>query len=320
MKIDFYYTMVFAFFISLITGPVVIRILKRYKMGQQVRDDGPSSHLKKTGTPTMGGVIFLFSFLVTFIFFVPKTLEVFLIILVMLGNGAIGLLDDITKYARRRSLGLKARNKIIGQGIIVLLLFTILMFAGHSTVVEIPFGGPSFDLGILYPFLMLFIVMGASNAVNLTDGLDGLAAGTASISLLAYLLIALNLGQGDIAFFCAAMVGACFGFLIFNFHPAKIFMGDVGSLSLGAALGTIAIVTKTEILFALIGGIFVIETLSVIIQVISFQLFGRRIFKMSPLHHHFELSGWSEWKVVIVFWGTAFVFAVLALFSVGSGV
>jgi len=318
MRIEFYYTMAFAFFISLMAGPVAIRILKRYKMGQQVRDDGPRSHLKKTGTPTMGGLIFLFSFLITFLIFIPKTLEAFLIILVMLGNGAIGLLDDLTKFTRRQSLGLKARNKLFGQGIMVIVLFIILFFTGHSTVVEIPFWGPSFDLGILYPFLMLFIVIGASNAVNLTDGLDGLAAGTAIISLLAYLLIAFNLGQMDIAFFCAAMVGACFGFLIFNFHPAKIFMGDVGSLSLGAALGTIAILTKTEILFVIIGGIFVIETLSVIIQVISFQFFGRRVFKMSPLHHHFELSGWSEWKVVAVFWGTAFILSFLALFSVGA--
>ena len=318
MRIEFYYTMAFAFFISLMAGPVAIRILKRYKMGQQVRDDGPRSHLKKTGTPTMGGIIFLFSFLITFLVFIPKTLEAFLIILVMLGNGAIGLLDDLTKFTRRQSLGLKARNKLFGQGIMVIVLFIVLLFTGHSTVVEIPFGGPSFDLGILYPFLMLFIVIGASNAVNLTDGLDGLAAGTAIISLLAYLLIAFNLGQMDIAFFCAAMVGACFGFLIFNFHPAKIFMGDVGSLSLGAALGTIAILTKTEILFVIIGGIFVIETLSVIIQVISFQFFGRRVFKMSPLHHHFELSGWSEWKVVAVFWGTAFILSFLALFSVGA--
>ncbi len=318
MRIEFYYTMAFAFFISLMAGPVAIRILKRYKMGQQIRDDGPRSHLKKTGTPTMGGLIFLFSFLITFLIFIPKTLEAFLIILVMLGNGAIGLLDDLTKFTRRQSLGLKARNKLFGQGIMVIILFIILFFTGHSTVVEIPFWGPSFDLGILYPFLMLFIVIGASNAVNLTDGLDGLAAGTAIISLLAYLLIAFNLGQMDIAFFCAAMVGACFGFLIFNFHPAKIFMGDVGSLSLGAALGTIAILTKTEILFVIIGGIFVIETLSVIIQVISFQFFGRRVFKMSPLHHHFELSGWSEWKVVAVFWGTAFILSFLALFSVGA--
>ncbi|UNC92877.1 phospho-N-acetylmuramoyl-pentapeptide-transferase [Candidatus Contubernalis alkaliaceticus] len=318
MNIDFYYTMVFAFVISIIMGPVVIRIIKKYKMGQQVRDDGPKSHLKKTGTPTMGGVIFLFSFLITFLFFIPKTLEVFLILLVMLGNGAIGMLDDLTKFARRRSLGLKARNKLLGQGIMVIVLFLILWATGHSTIVEIPFGGPSFNLGIFYPFLMLFIVIGASNAVNLTDGLDGLAAGTANISLLAYLFIALSLGMADIAFFCAAMVGACFGFLIFNFHPAKIFMGDVGSLSLGAALGTIAILTKTEILFVIIGGIFVIETLSVIIQVISYQAIGRRVFKMSPLHHHFELSGWSEWKVVAVFWGAAFILSFFALFSMGA--
>ncbi len=315
MRIEYYYTIVIAFLISLITGPVIIYGLRRLKFGQRVREDGPLSHLKKTGTPTMGGVIFLFSLLVTSLFMVPKTLNYYLLVLIIVGNGVIGMVDDMSKYIYRRSLGLKARNKLLGQALLVLLLTVILYINGHSTVVDIPFG-PSIDMGLFYPLFMLLIIIGSSNAVNLTDGLDGLATGTAIISFLAYMFIASSLGFMDIAFFCAALVGACFGFLIYNFHPAKIFMGDAGSLSLGAALGTVAILTKTEFVLVIIGGIFVTETLSVIIQVIAYKLTGKRVFKMSPLHHHFELSGWSEWKVVNIFWATAFILALVGIASV----
>ncbi len=315
MKVEFYHTMFIAFLISVITGPIIIYRLRRLKFGQQVREDGPYSHLRKTGTPTMGGVIFLFSLLVTSLFMVPKTLNFYLLVLIILGNGAIGLLDDMSKYIYKRSLGLKARNKLLGQAFLVLLLAVVLWINGHSTVVDIPFG-PSVNLGIIYPIFMLLIIIGSSNAVNLTDGLDGLASGTAIISLLAYMFIAFSLGFTDIAFFCAALVGACFGFLIYNFHPAKIFMGDVGSLSLGAVLGTVAVLTKTEFILVIIGGIFVLETLSVIIQVIAYKFTGKRVFKMSPLHHHFELCGWSEWKVVNVFWAVAFILALTGLVSV----
>ncbi len=315
MRIEYYYTMAIAFLISVITGPVIIYGLRRLKFGQHVREDGPLSHLKKTGTPTMGGVIFLFSLLVTSLFMVPKTLNFYLLALIIIGNGVIGMVDDMSKYLYRRSLGLKARNKLLGQALLVLLLTSILYINGHSTVVYIPFG-PSIDMGLFYPLFMLLIIVGSSNAVNLTDGLDGLATGTAIISFLAYMFIASSLGFMDIAFFCAALVGACFGFLIYNFHPAKIFMGDAGSLSLGAALGTVAILTKTEFVLVIIGGIFVAETLSVIIQVIAYKLTGKRVFKMSPLHHHFELSGWSEWKVVNIFWATAFILALVGIASV----
>ena len=315
MRIEYYYTMAIAFLISVITGPVIIYGLRRLKFGQHVREDGPLSHLKKTGTPTMGGVIFLFSLLVTSLFMVPKTLNFYLLALIIIGNGVIGMVDDMSKYLYRRSLGLKARNKLLGQALLVLLLTIILYINGHSTVVYIPFG-PSIDMGLFYPLFMLLIIVGSSNAVNLTDGLDGLATGTAIISFLAYMFIASSLGFMDIAFFCAALVGACFGFLIYNFHPAKIFMGDAGSLSLGAALGTVAILTKTEFVLVIIGGIFVAETLSVIIQVIAYKLTGKRVFKMSPLHHHFELSGWSEWKVVNIFWATAFILALVGIASV----
>ena len=315
MRVELYQTMLIAFLISLVSGPFIIHALRKIKFGQQVRSDGPKSHLKKSGTPTMGGIIFLLSFIITSAFLVPKTLNFFLILFIILGNGGIGLIDDVSKFTYKRSLGLKARNKLILQVVMVLLLFIILWQQGHSHTVEIPFGGPALDLGLFYPFFMILIIVGSSNAVNLTDGLDGLAAGTAIISFLAYLFISLNQGMEDIAFVCAVLVGGCFGFLIFNFHPAKIFMGDVGSLSLGAALGTLAILTKTELVLVIVGGIFVIETFSVIIQVVVYQATGKRVFKMSPLHHHFELSGWSEWKVVNVFWGAAFLLAVIGLVS-----
>lgn len=315
MRVELYQTMLIAFLISLISGPFIIYALREIKFGQQVRSDGPKSHLKKSGTPTMGGIIFLLSFIITSAFLVPKTLNYFLLLFIILGNGAVGLVDDVSKFTYKRSLGLKARNKLILQVIMVLFLFTVLWQQGHCFAVEIPFGGPTMDLGLLYPFFMVLIIVGSSNAVNLTDGLDGLAAGTAIISFLAYLFISLNQGMDDTAFICAALVGGCFGFLIFNFHPAKIFMGDVGSLSLGAGLGALAILTKTELVLVIVGGIFVVETLSVMIQVIVYQTTGKRVFKMSPLHHHFELSGWSEWKVVNVFWGVSFLLAVIGLVS-----
>lgn len=318
MRSHLYYIMLLAFIISLVTGPPVIYYLRRFKLGQHVRDDGPRMHLKKKGTPTMGGVIFLFSLLVISLFFAPRTLKYFLLIMVTIGNGAIGLADDVIKFVHKRPLGLKARNKLLGQVILVIILSFFLGRLGHSTVINFPLTDFTINLGLFYPLFMMLIIIGASNAVNLTDGLDGLASGTVIISLLAYLFIASGRGHSDTAFFCAALTGACFGFLIYNIHPAKIFMGDAGSLSLGAALGTVAVLTKTEILLALIGGVVVVETLSVIIQVVVFQSTGKRVFKMAPLHHHFELSGWSEWKVVIVFWGAAFILAVIGLMISGA--
>ncbi|PKM79400.1 MAG: phospho-N-acetylmuramoyl-pentapeptide-transferase, partial [Firmicutes bacterium HGW-Firmicutes-13] len=223
MRSHLYYAMLLTFLASLIVGPPVIYYLRRFKLGQHVRNDGPQRHLKKTGTPTLGGMIFLFSLLVISLFLAPRTLNYYLMIMVTVGNGAIGLADDLVKFIHKRPLGLKARNKLLGQVILAVILSIFLWGTGHSTVISFPLVDFSINLGPLYPFFVMFIIIGFSNAVNLTDGLDGLAAGTAVISLLAYFFIAFSMGLTDTAFFCAALAGACFGFLIYNLHPAKIF-------------------------------------------------------------------------------------------------
>lgn len=289
-----------AFLLAVIMGPLFIPILRRLKFGQQIRDDGPQGHLKKAGTPTMGGTIILLALAFTVLKFADRSLELFLVMFVTLGYGLIGFLDDYIKIVMKRSLGLTAKQKIFGQLVIAIILFYFLMKNGFSTVVAIP--GLEIDLGWLYLPFLLIIMVGASNAVNVTDGLDGLLAGTGAIAFGTYAIIAMKLTMPDIAIFSAAMVGAVLGFLVFNAHPAKVFMGDTGSLALGGALATIAVLTKTEFMLVLIGGVFVIEALSVILQVVSFQTRGKRIFRMSPLHHHFELTGWSEWRVVVTFW------------------
>ncbi|HPZ65617.1 MAG TPA: phospho-N-acetylmuramoyl-pentapeptide-transferase, partial [Bacillota bacterium] len=199
-------------------------------------------------------------------------------------------------------------------------LFAALLFqAGHSTAVAIPFTEIRLELGKFYSLLVVVMILSTTNAVNLTDGIDGLAAGTAIISFLTFLYISAMQGQYELAFFCAVMVGACFGFLVYNLHPARVFMGDAGSLALGGALAAVAILTKTELYLLIIGGVFVIETLAVILQVASFQLTGKRLFLMTPLHHHFELKGWSEWRVVTSFWALAFILALVALLDLGGG-
>ena len=309
--------MFFAFLLSLVLAPVFIAWLKRLRIGQSIRSDGPARHLKKAGTPTMGGVIIL----VTLLFFSflsrPVSFSLAGVLLLTFGHGAIGLLDDYTKVARR-SLGLKARSKLFFQVLLSGVFILFLIFGKHSTLVEVPFLKITFDLGNYYYILVLLIILSASHGVNLTDGIDGLAAGTVVLSLVAYLFISLWKGIPELAFFCAVLIGGTFGFLIFNLHPARVFMGDAGSLSLGAALAALAVYTKTEFYLVLIGGVFVLETLSVIIQVILFQTTGKRLFRMTPLHHHFELGGWSEWQVVMGFWSAAFLFALLALIELGT--
>jgi phospho-N-acetylmuramoyl-pentapeptide-transferase len=234
-------------------------------------------------------------------------------VLMMLAGGFLGLLDDYRKTTRHRSLGLKARHKLAGQFVFSLLFYFVLVQQGHSTIVQIPFSEMAVDFGYLYPLLIFIMITGTANGVNLTDGIDGLAGGTAILAMLAFLILASQRGQSDLVYFCAVIIGAVFGFLIYNLHPARVFMGDVGSLSLGTALAVVAILTKAEFLLVIIGGVFVLETLSVILQVISFRLTGRRVFLMSPLHHHFEIKGWSEWHVVTGFWALAFCFALLGI-------
>lgn len=305
-----------AFLLAVIMAPLFIPILRRLKFGQQIRDDGPQGHLKKAGTPTMGGTIILLALAFTVLKFADRTLELFLVMFVTLGYGLIGFLDDYIKIVLKRSLGLTAKQKLLGQIIIAAAFFYFLIQHGFSTVVNIPGLHWSIDLGWLYfPFLLL-IMVGTSNGVNITDGLDGLLAGTGAIAFGAYTVIAMKLSQADLAIFSAAMVGAVLGFLVFNSHPAKVFMGDTGSLAVGGGLAALAVLTKTEIVLILIGGIFVIETLSVILQVVSFQTRGKRIFRMSPLHHHFELTGWSEWRVVVTFWLVGMLFAAAGLYVI----
>ncbi|WP_339062308.1 phospho-N-acetylmuramoyl-pentapeptide-transferase [Tepidibacillus marianensis] len=308
------YTIIASLLISTLLGPLFIPALRRLKAGQSIRDVGPKSHLVKSGTPTMGGIIIYLALIFTVLKFAPHTTNLYLLLFATVGFGFLGFLDDFIKIIKRRNLGLTAKQKLLGQIFVGVVLFYFLQQQGFDTAIYIPGLSWGIDLKWLYlPFLVFWIV-GFSNAVNLTDGVDGLLAGSSAISFGAFSIIALSTSQFEVAIFGAAMVGAVLGFLIFNAHPAKVFMGDTGSLGIGGALAMMAILTKTELLLVIIGGIYVIETLSVIIQVISFQTRGKRIFKMSPIHHHFELSGWSEWKVVMIFWLVGFVFAGLGVY------
>lgn len=307
---------ILAFVFMIILTPFFIPALKKFKFGQSIREEGPESHMKKGGTPTMGGIVILTALVLTMIVMTIWTgfsTELFLLLLVTVGFGTLGFLDDFIKIVKKRNLGLTSKQKLAGQAVISLIFFLVIYSGDFSTSVAVPATNFSLDLGFLYFFLVIFMLVGASNAVNLTDGLDGLLAGTGAIAFLAFAVLAWIQGASDIAIFSFAIVGACLGFLVFNAHPAKVFMGDTGSLALGGAIAAIAILLGAELILVIIGGVFVIETLSVIIQVASFKLRGKRIFKMSPIHHHFELSGWSEWKVVTVFWSTGVVLAAAGI-------
>lgn len=309
---------VLAFVISLgtciIIGPVMIPALRRLKFGQSVRSDGPQRHLQKQGTPTMGGVMFFFSLTLGTIFLARDNYIGYYLLLFALGFGLIGFLDDYIKIVKKRSLGLTAKQKIVGQlGLSCLLVFLAVQFLKISTAVMIPLFGWTVDLGWLYIPFLIFLIVGTTNAVNLTDGLDGLASGVTMIVALGYTLIGILCQQYAVVIFGAALVGSCLGFLVFNHYPAKVFMGDTGSLALGGAVAALAIVTKTELLLPLIGIIYVAEAVSDIIQVSVYKRKKVRVFKMAPLHHHFELCGWSEWKVVRVFWAVTAVAVLLTL-------
>jgi phospho-N-acetylmuramoyl-pentapeptide-transferase len=313
-----FFTIIMAFLITVLLSPVFIPFLRRLKFGQSIRDEGPQSHQKKTGTPTMGGIVFLLSIVITTFVMTGKYsepgAETYLLLLVTVGFGLLGFLDDFIKVVMKRNLGLTSKQKLLGQIVISAIFYFIFKQNDFPTTVSIPLTDISFDLGWFYVVFIIFWLVGFSNAVNITDGLDGLVSGTSAIAFGALAVLAWNQGQYDIAIFGVAVVGAVLGFLVFNAHPAKVFMGDTGSLALGGAIATIAILTKLEIILILIGGVFVIETLSVILQVASFKTTGKRIFKMSPLHHHYELVGWSEWRVVVTFWTVGLLFAVLGIY------
>lgn len=300
------------FLLTVLLAPYFIRLLKRFQFGQSIREEGPESHKKKSGTPTLGGILFLFTLLITTLSFVDIKPEILLLLFITLGNGAVGFLDDFIKIYFKRNLGLTSKQKLVAQFLISVIFLFFLHKQGLDTSVHIPGSNASIELSWFYYVFVLFLVLGTTNATNLTDGLDGLLAGTSIISIGAFGIIAFIMGNSAIGMFALAFVGALLGFLVYNRNPAKVFMGDTGSLAIGGALVGMAVILKIEVLLALIGGVYVAETLSVILQVVSFKTRKKRIFKMSPLHHHYELSGFSEVQVVRGFW---MVSLVLALFS-----
>lgn len=295
-------------------GPILIPLLRCLKFGQVIRDDGPAGHLKKSGTPTMGGIMFITAVLISVLIFATHNAETLLVLAVFTGFGLLGFADDFIKVVLRRSLGLKARYKLLGEiGLGLALGFLTVGLLRRGTVIELPHDLLTLDLGPFYPLFVLLLLVSSTNAVNLTDGLDGLAAGVTVFSSLAYAAIAYAQNQFNLAIFALAVAGGCLGFLVYNKYPARVFMGDTGSLALGAALGILAVLTRAELLLLLVGGVYVIETSSTIIQIFSFKLTGKRVFRMSPLHHHFELLGWKETRVVALFWIIALVLAVLGV-------
>ena len=321
----------FSMALVLIIGGRAIRMLRNMQVGQQIRKDGPPNHLGKAGTPTMGGLLILPVVLVTALLWAElRNVYVWLVLFVFCTFGAIGFADDYLKKAQNSSRGLSGKAKFSLQVLFALAVAVFLYFyPGFDGFLNVPFfKGIRPDLGVGYIFLAAFIIVGASNAVNLTDGLDGLAAGPIIIAFTSYVVFAYLAGNiiaagylqipyvpgtGELAVLCGAVVGAGLGFLWFNAYPADLFMGDVGSLALGAVLGTVAVMTKQEVVLILVGGIFVVETLSVIFQVAYFKITkGRRIFRMAPLHHHFELKGWPESKVTVRFWIIAIILALLS--------
>lgn len=305
---------IFAAGLVLCTGPLLIPELHKLKFGQSIREEGPKSHQAKSGTPTMGGIMIILAIVIATVAAAPLTPAVLLALFITLGHFVLGFLDDYIKVVKKRNLGLKAKQKMLGQILIAIVTMIVgTRVLGIDTTIWIPIADINLDIGIGYYFLVLFVLVGTSNAVNLTDGLDGLASGTVAIASGAYALVCYMTGHFDLAIFCVAMMMACLAFLRFNAHPAKVFMGDTGSLALGGAIAAAGILTHTEILLAVIGFVFVCEALSVIIQVISFKTTGKRVFRMSPIHHHFELGGWKETKVVFVFWMVGLVASVVGL-------
>ena len=322
-----------ALFISLLIGPWMIKRLTKYQISQNIRDDGPESHLVKAGTPTMGGLLILVSITVsTLLWSDLGNRFVWIVLMTTLVFGAIGWVDDFLKLTRQHSKGLSAGQKYFWQSIAALIT-AIALYITANTAVEtqliVPFiKSIALDLGWFYVVLTYFVIVGTSNAVNLTDGLDGLAvlptvlvaAGlivfayiAGNVNFARYLAVPYVTGVGEVCVFCGSIVGAGLGFLWFNTYPAQVFMGDMGALALGAALGTVAVVVRQELVLVIMGGVFVMETLSVILQVLSFKLTGKRLFKMAPIHHHFELKGWPEPRVIVRFWIVTVVLVLAAL-------
>ncbi len=326
------YAVLTAFLICFLLGPWVIRKLQYLQVGQYIREDGPQTHQKKAGTPTMGGSLILFSVAAATLLWADLTnFFIWMVLLVLIGFGLIGFVDDYLMLIKKRSKGLSGRGKLFWQTALATLTgVLVVLHPGFNTQVSLPFFKLiTPDLGWWYVLFAVFVIVGASNAVNLTDGLDGLAIGPVTIAAATYMVFSYVAGNakianylqinfvsgcGEVTVFCGALIGAGLGFLWFNAYPAQVFMGDVGSLSLGGSLGTVAVITKQEILLVLVGGLFVMEALSVIFQVGFFKMSnGKRIFRMAPLHHHFELKGWPEPKVIVRFWIIAIALALIGM-------
>ncbi len=323
-----------ALLLSLVLGPWFIRRLRRLQVGQNIRELGPKSHQVKAGTPTMGGLLILFALITATLLWARLDDQlVWLAVGTTLAFGAVGFSDDFLKVRRHRNLGLTSRAKLALQALVAAAAGTALLYLparyGFEPTLTFPFfKALVLDLGAFYVLFVMLVLVGASNAVNLTDGLDGLAIGSTLVAastyaiftyvaghklVATYLQIPFIPGVGEVAIFCGGLVGASLGFLWFNSHPAEVFMGDVGSLALGGAIGIVAVLAKQELVLVLVGGLFVLEAGSVILQVSSFKLTGRRIFRMAPLHHHFELKGWAEPKIIVRFWILAVLFALISL-------
>lgn len=296
-----------ALVLTAILVPILIPLLKRMKFGQTIRQEGPESHLIKTGTPTMGGLSFISVTIVLSIiglFFADDIYKLLVLIIVTLGFALIGFIDDYIIVVKKDNAGLSSKQKFLAQILVAVIIFIIMRnwIPDIDAGIQIPGTDLFIPLGIFFVVWIVFWLVGFSNAVNLTDGLDGLSTGTSIIAFGSFLVISLLTGEMEVALFLFILIGSLIGFLIFNKYPAKLFMGDTGSLALGGIIATVSLLLNSSLLLLIIGIVFVIETASVMMQVASYKTTGRRIFKMTPIHHHFELSGWNEWKIVIVFW------------------
>ena len=312
------YSAVVSFVMVLLLGPIVIPALKRFKFGQNIREDGPKSHIKKSGTPVMGGSMFIVAIVITSLAIAPKITGILIVAIVTtVGYGFIGFLDDSIKIKRKKNLGLRAYQKLIGQ---IILAFILSYFAyvnkDIGSLVQIPFTSRMLDLGAWYIPFMMFTIVATVNGVNLTDGLDGLASGVTVIISVFFAVVAYSIGNNDLSIFCGALVGSLLGFLKYNSYPAEVFMGDTGSLALGGAISALAVLMKMPFIILIVGAIYVAEVLSVVIQVTSFKLTGKRIFKMSPLHHHFEQTGWHETKIVSWFCIFTAIFCLIGFLAI----
>lgn len=309
------YGVLISFVVTSIIGPFVIPALRWFKFGQFIREEGPKSHQKKAGTPTMGGIIFILASVITLPFLVKNLKgEAMMSLYAFIAFGVIGFLDDMLKIVKKENEGLKAYQKM-ALLLIVSFIFSYYAYKNLGTNIIVPFLGKTWNLGVFYIPFMVFFFAGTTNAVNLTDGLDGLATSITLLVMTFFTMISMALGRYDLSIFCGVVSGALLGFLRYNAFPARVFMGDTGSLALGGAVAVVALMLKLPLIIIIVGGIYLIEALSVIIQVASFKLTGKRVFKMSPIHHHFEMSGWAEPKIVSIFSIVTVVLCLIAFLS-----